>query len=770
MTQNEITSKFITELYKALKEEPIKYNHIHELVTHLLRNSSNSDNLLGLAHELIDSNKIEAAISILKSIIANNPQDYNALNYYGVLLKKQNLLKEAESVLRRSTDISPSNVTALSNLGNTLLALNKPGEAIIFFDKAYQLSTENIELLRMKAECLMKMEKNLEASEILENALLLNTENVNIYISLSASYYNIKEYIKADHVISKALKKFPLNSDVLRTKAMTLKGLRKIHESVETFKKALEINPQDISAMTSLADTYYYLLADNLNASKYYSLAYKYAPNNVNLLNKICIFLRTIKVLDVEEGNSLSTAHQLMTKLLSLVTDKRPYVSCAQSIFLATFDYENFNNLEASHNIMEYWAQKKDNSAMQSRLSRVKTLEDRLKILNIHRIWGNSQENLSKQSPLIRKVRHRLDNKIRLGIMCSDLRNHPVAYFAWPLINYIDREKIDIYCYSRYPYNPCSIQKEFINKVDNFKVYPNENNKELAQHIADDQLDIALELGGLSSYSCVAACAYKPAPIQISWLGYPHSIGLSTIDYIMLDPYINPITPGLILEKAFEMPKTWVVIDNKIGFKNIEITPSLPEDRNGYITIGTLNMPHKITLESIEIWAQIMHSIPNSKFLYVRPETNSIICKNNFLKHMASFGIKEDRVLFGSTRTDHLPYYNMIDIAVDTFPHTGGTTTCEALWMGVPVVTLVGHSFFERISYSNLNNVMLPELCTFDTESYKETIIRLAENKEKRRYLRHNLRSQILKNPLGQPQEFAYDFCNKIQEVLGKSL
>ena len=97
--------------------------------------------------------------------------------------------------------------------------------------------------------------------------------------------------------------------------------------------------------------------------------------------------------------------------------------------------------------------------------------------------------------------------------------------------------------------------KEFINKVDNFKVYPNENNKELAQHIADDQLDIALELGGLSSYSCVAACAYKPAPIQISWLGYPHSIGLSTIDYIMLDPYINPITPGLILEKAFEMPK-----------------------------------------------------------------------------------------------------------------------------------------------------------------------------------------------------------------------
>ena len=135
---------------------------------------------------------------------------------------------------------------------------------------------------------------------------------------------------------------------------------------------------------------------------------------------------------------------------------------------------------------------------------------------------------------------------------------------------------------------------------------------------------------------------------------------------------------------------------------------------------------------------------------------------------MASFGITEDRVLFGSTRTDHLPYYNMIDIALDTFPHTGGTTTCEALWMGVPVVTLVGQSFFERISYSNLNNAMLPEFCTFDVDSYKETIIRLAENKDMRSYLRHNLRSQILKSPLGQPQEFATDFCKKIQKVLGK--
>lgn len=768
MALDEITLNFNAELYKLLESEPLKINEIYNLTNYFLENGAIANQLLDIASDLINYKKIQAATAITKAIVLHNSENENALNLYGVLLKAQNLLIESEIFFRKAVELSPSNIIILNNLGNTLLALNKPEEAIFFFDKAHQLDHKNTESLRMKAECLIRMEKNIEASEMLEEALLLDSENLHILISLSASYYNMKEYIKADYIISKALEKTPSNSYALRIKGMILKSLGKINESVEVLKKSLELNSENINAIISLANIYYYSLADNINASKYYFLAYQKDPNNIDLLHKICIFLRTIKVADEEEGNNLSISHQLITKLLSLAKDKRPYASCAQSIFLATLDYDNFNQLEREYDIISYWTEKADNSSVSSRLSRVKTREDRLKLLNIHTLWGKTEENKSNQSPIIRKVRKRLDNKIRLGILSSDLRNHPVAYFTWPLINYMDREKIDIYCYSRYPYTPCIIQKEFMNKVNEFKIYPNETNKELAQHISDDQLDIALELGGLSSYSCVGACAYKPAPIQISWLGYPHSIGLSTIDYIMLDPYINPIMPSLILEKPFEMKNTWVVIDSKIGFKNVEIEKSLPEDRNGYITIGTLNMPHKITLESIGIWAEIMHSIPNSKFLYVRPETKCVIFRNNFIKHMASFGIKEDRLLFGSTRTDHLPYYNMIDIAVDTFPHTGGTTTCEALWMGVPVVTLVGQSFFERISYSNLNNAMLPELCAFDIESYKETVISLSENKEKRRHLRYNLRSQILQSPLGQPQEFAIDFGNKIQQMLGK--
>ena len=135
---------------------------------------------------------------------------------------------------------------------------------------------------------------------------------------------------------------------------------------------------------------------------------------------------------------------------------------------------------------------------------------------------------------------------------------------------------------------------------------------------------------------------------------------------------------------------------------------------------------------------------------------------------MNAFGITADRLSFVSTKTEHLKYYNHIDIAFDTFPHTGGTTTCEALWMGVPVVSLVGPMFFERISYSNLNNCGLGDLCAFNLQQYQDIAISLALDKERRSYLRYNLRNQILKNPLGQPQAFTEAFSNSLLSAWGK--
>jgi predicted O-linked N-acetylglucosamine transferase (SPINDLY family) len=251
-------------------------------------------------------------------------------------------------------------------------------------------------------------------------------------------------------------------------------------------------------------------------------------------------------------------------------------------------------------------------------------MQDRFDLIDVHRAWGEKEEEIAAREPIVHKVRQRLDNKIRIGIMSSDLRNHPVGYFAWPIIEHINRNEFELYTYSYYPHEAGALQKAFMHSVNSHKNYIIESNNEAAQSIADDQLDIMFELGGTTAYNRISVCAYKPAPVQVSWLGYPHSIGLpTTIDYIMVDPYINPQIKGLLIEKPFIMPKTWVVIEDKIGFKQVPILEQIPEDRNGYITLGTLNIPHKLTLESFKIWAELMHQIPNSRLDEYRQRLNN---------------------------------------------------------------------------------------------------------------------------------------------------
>jgi predicted O-linked N-acetylglucosamine transferase (SPINDLY family) len=162
-----------------------------------------------------------------------------------------------------------------------------------------------------------------------------------------------------------------------------------------------------------------------------------------------------------------------------------------------------------------------------------------------------------------------------------------------------------------------------------------------------------------------------------------------------------------------------------------------------------------------------MNSIPNSRFIYVRTEQLPLIFKQNFIKYMAEFGVDQSRIEFKSVGSNnHMPEYNNIDIALDTFPRTGGTTTCEALWMGVPVVSLVGEAFYERLSFSNLSNVGLADLCAYSIQDYKDICLKLAADIERISYLRNNLRRIMQQSPLGDSDQFVKGFIKTIDDVI----
>ena len=153
-----------------------------------------------------------------------------------------------------------------------------------------------------------------------------------------------------------------------------------------------------------------------------------------------------------------------------------------------------------------------------------------------------------------------------------------------------------------------------------FRLAPGVSPREAAQIIADDDLDIVFELGGTTAMNKLEAMAWKPAPLQVSWLGYPHSSGLTTIDGILVDPYLKPQDPALLIEKPFELPHSWVTLGPLSFRSGLRIEQSLPEERNHRFTFGTMNNPYKYTPEMLATWADIVSRVEGSRFLFVRPE------------------------------------------------------------------------------------------------------------------------------------------------------
>jgi predicted O-linked N-acetylglucosamine transferase (SPINDLY family) len=288
---------------------------------------------------------------------------------------------------------------------------------------------------------------------------------------------------------------------------------------------------------------------------------------------------------------------------------------------------------------------------------------------------------------------------------------------------------------------------------------------EIAATIREDGPDILIELNGFTQGSRIAALAYKPAPVQMSWIGYPFTSGLKAIDYCIMDPFLVPKDESLMVEEPIVMPHSWLCFGD---LAEIGIDEGLPADRHGRITFGTLNNPYKFTPEMIALWARVMNQVPDSRFLVVRPEASSIGFRKNFADEFARHGVSADRlVLFDNREAEkvHLGYYNDIDISLDTFPLTGGTTTCEAIWMGVPVVTLVGPSYHQRLSRSMLTNCGLEELCTFTPDAFVDRAVALAGERDKLLAWRHGLRRVMRSSPLCDQARFVDDFQTMLGQV-----
>ena len=378
------------------------------------------------------------------------------------------------------------------------------------------------------------------------------------------------------------------------------------------------------------------------------------------------------------------------------------------------------------------------------------------KVFREHCIFAETLEaNTAGRRSSFARNKYDPSRKIRIGYISPDFRTHSVAYFIEPVIKNHDKKCFSIFCYyNHHLYD--NTTKAIKEACDNFRDTANLDDNQLVNVIKNDRIDILVDLAGYTGNNRASVLAYQPAPLQVSWLGYPNTSGLSSINYRITDEIADPagLSDKIHTEKLIRLQ------DGFLCYKPPQDAPLVarsPHKANGYITFGSFNNLAKTNPDVLEAWATIMSNVKDSNLMLKCAGLNNTIAASDIVSFFETKGINAGRIhTFGNTpsRHEHLEKYSKIDIALDPFPYCGTTTTCEALWMGVPVVTLEGLVHRARVGSSLLNQIGLNELVGESTNQYMEIAIKLAAQPKKINSIRESLRDRMTRSSLTNAKEF----------------
>lgn len=364
-----------------------------------------------------------------------------------------------------------------------------------------------------------------------------------------------------------------------------------------------------------------------------------------------------------------------------------------------------------------------------------------------HLEWGRVVQTRIRRLDPVKPTRD-TQRRLRVGYLSPDFREHSVASFIEPVLKHHDRSQFEVCCYSYLP-TPDETTQRIKAAVDVWRDIDKLSDEETARLIREDRIDILIDLSGHTGNNRLGVFAAKPAPVQMTWLGYPNTTGLSAIDYRITDGVADPAGEDAhYSEKLLRLDGCFLCYQPDPNTP--EVVP-LPASANGHVTFGSFNNFSKINPGVLQLWAEVLKQVPGSRLLLKCPALTDATVQARVSAALQALGIGAERVdLLGHTRTrqEHLVLYAGVDIALDTFPYNGTTTTCEALWMGVPVLSLVGKHHAGRVGATLLNAVGLEDWLASNPEAFVSLAQARAADVSGLARLRGALRGQIAASSL----------------------
>lgn len=537
-----------------------------------------------------------------------------------------------------------------------------------------------------------------------------------------------------------------------------LVGLYRENNNLASLQSQLEIilnnHSDDVQALLQLANLHY--RCNKIKMSLHYiEKAEQLAPNNVAVLNQ--------KFLTLNDGFRYNEAIAILQKVVAL---GKAGLHVWHNLGMAYQSVGMFEQAEGCYLKAIEMAGSKDDLAYNNLiiLNHYLPRISQKKIFNLATRWESKYARKLKRVNL--SERTKLPNKVlRIGMLSDGFRTHPVGQMITQILELLPKQEIELFAYSS-SLKDDAITQRIKKCVTQWHTVDHLNEQQLAEKLANDQLDILFDLSGHMSGNRLKIMAMKPAPILVKWVGgLINTTGLSTMDYLLSDNIETPAgVDDWYTEKLIRMPNDYVCYEAPAYSHDVY---SPPVTHNGYITLGCFNNPQKINRILLEQWANIMHQLPNSRLFLKSFQFNSSILVDNVTNTMAEFGITAERLIIEgpSGHSDLLKAYNKVDIALDPWPYSGGLTTCEAMFMGVPVVTYPGPTFAGRHSATHLTNAGLGQLVANSWEEYCERVVNLANDPENLTNIRKHLRSALLESPVCDATGFARHFANAMRAI-----
>jgi predicted O-linked N-acetylglucosamine transferase (SPINDLY family) len=660
------------------------------------------------------------------NVIAADPLSFNAFRLLGVLRAQQGRNTEALELIGRALEVKPDVAKALSNYGSVLASLGRLEEALVSFDKALWLELvddERSELLIRRGLTFSALKRFDEALGSYGEALNINPRSVEALNNRGVALLALKRNEEALKNYDAVLAIAPESVETLDNRGLALRGLNRLDEALINHDAALAIRSDDAEALNNRGITLL-ALKRHEDAIKSFEAALAINPNFADAIHN--------------RGDALWSLRRTSEALVayeSVLTINPEHAYAFGGRAAAALNLCDWRRTaEITDQIKTHIAAHKPGIAPAVLFG---YSDDPMLQLECAKL--RALDRIPAKRRLVPSAASRHAGKIKLAYLSPDFHSHATAYLMAELFERHDRRHFDVMGISFGPDDGSEMRARLLKAFDEFHDVRRKSDQEVASLLRDSNVHIAIDLNGHMQSSRPGIFSYRPCPVQVSYLGYPGTMGADFIDYIIADPIVAPFDQQpFFSEKIVHLPECYQVNDSKRA-----VAMEVPSRKDmGLPDRGPVfccfNNSWKITAPVFDVWMRLLRAVPNSALWLLE---DNAAASTNLRVEAAARGADLQRLVFAARTTPekHLARHSLADLFLDTLPYNAHTTASDSLWMGVPLVTCLGKAFSGRVAASLLHAVGLPELVTRTLEDYENLALQLARDPSRLQMVRQKL-------------------------------